>query len=136
MFQGRYGMDRLNRTLIFIAVGISVVSLFLPRASTAGMIITGVSTALIIVVLLRMFSRNFAARQSELYRYLALENKLRAFWARARGGYRKQADELKDRRKYKYLTCPQCSQRLRVPKGKGKLRVTCTRCGNRFETKS
>lgn len=136
MFQGRYGMDRFNRTLIFLAVGLSVVSLFLARASTAGMIITGMSTALVIVVLLRMFSRNFAARQSELYRYLALENKLRAFWARARGDYRKQADELRDRRKYKYLTCPQCAQRLRVPKGKGKLRVTCTRCGNRFETKS
>lgn len=136
MFQGRYGMDRFNRTLIFIAVGVSVVSLFMPRASTSGMIFTGVSTALIIIALLRMFSRNLAARRSELYRYLKIENKLRAFWARLRGGYHKQADELRDRRKFKYLTCPQCAQRLRVPKGKGKLRVTCTRCGNRFETRS
>lgn len=136
MFQGRYGMDRLNRTLIFAAVGISIVSLFLSRASTAGLILSGVSTVLLLAALLRMFSRNFAARQSELYRYLAIENKVRAFWARLRGGYRKQADELKDRRKYKYLRCTQCAQRLRVPKGKGKLRVTCTRCGNRFETRS
>ena len=37
---------------------------------------------------------------------------------------------------YKYLICPQCTQRLRVPRGKGRLIVTCTRCGNRFETKS
>lgn len=37
---------------------------------------------------------------------------------------------------YKYLICPQCTQRLRVPRGKGRLRVTCTRCGNKFETRS
>jgi RNase P subunit RPR2 len=39
-------------------------------------------------------------------------------------------------RQYKYLICPQCTQRLRVPRGKGRIRVTCTRCGNVFETKS
>ena len=39
-------------------------------------------------------------------------------------------------RQYKYLLCPQCTQRLRVPRGKGRIRVTCTNCGNVFETKS
>ena len=39
-------------------------------------------------------------------------------------------------RQYKYLICPQCAQRLRVPRGKGRIRVTCTNCGNVFETRS
>jgi len=39
-------------------------------------------------------------------------------------------------KQYKYLICPQCTQRLRVPRGKGKIRVTCTNCGNVFETRS
>lgn len=37
---------------------------------------------------------------------------------------------------YKYFFCPQCTRRLRVPRGKGKVRVTCTTCGNVFEIKS
>ncbi|NCB05936.1 MAG: hypothetical protein EOM69_10520, partial [Clostridia bacterium] len=39
-------------------------------------------------------------------------------------------------KQYKYLICPQCAQKLRVPRGKGRLRVTCTNCGNVFETRS
>ena len=39
-------------------------------------------------------------------------------------------------RTYRYLICPQCSQRLRVPRGKGKIRVTCTKCRNQFIAKS
>ncbi len=141
MFQGRYGLDKLNKALLFAAAGLWAAALFLRRGSPAHTAVSVLSVALFVLTALRMFSRDFAARQRELYRYLSFETHLRAQWARFRDSLRgkkpvRDADEIKDRRKYKYLKCPQCSQRLRVPRGKGKLRVTCTRCGCRFQTKS
>ncbi len=149
MFQGRYGNDYLNRALAFIAIGIAalnlILSLFLGSASLICRILSLLSTACIILVLVRMFSRNFEARQKENQKFLA-------FWASWKqkfqgaswnGGSKakraktvRQTPTWEERRKYKYLICPQCAQRLRVPRGKGKLRVTCTRCGNKFQVKS
>ena len=33
----------------------------------------------------------------------------------------------------KFFPCPKCENSLRVPVGKGKLLVTCAKCGNQFE---
>lgn len=141
MFQGRYGLDKLNKVLLLAAGALWAAALFLPQRSPAHTVVSGLCVVLFVVTGLRMFSRNFAARQRELYRYLSFETKLRARWACFVNALRKRrpiptGDEVKDRRKYKYFKCPQCCQRLRVPRGKGKLRVTCTRCGCRFQTKS
>ena len=136
MFRGRYGVDRLNRTLLIVAVLLSLVTMFLGSVPVLRRIFTGVSTLLLILTIFRMFSRNIAARQNELYRYMNFENRIRAWWGRVRGSCNRSRSEFKDRKHYKYLSCPQCMQKLRVPRGKGRLRVTCTRCGNKFETKS
>ena len=49
--------------------------------------------------------------------------------------------ELNNGRKYDKVTyrvfgCPGCSQLLRVPKGNGRIEITCPRCGNVFDGKS
>lgn len=125
MFRGRYGIDPLNRTLLIIGVLFSAVSMVLRSVQVVASVLSALSLVLLGVALFRMFSRNFGARQQELYRYMNFTNRFRSFGQRMR-----------DRKNYKYLSCPQCMQKLRVPRGKGRLRVTCTRCGNRFETKS
>lgn len=139
MFQGRYGNDQLNRVLGFTAVGIALVTMFLRYDSPVRYAFSAVSTILIVVVLLRMFSRNFSARSRENAQFTAwwvpFTAKVHGLFS---GGVRaaRSSPTFAERRKFKYFICPQCAQRLRVPRGKGKLRVTCTRCGNKFETKS
>ncbi len=144
MFQGRYGNDHLNRALAFFAIGVSAITLFLPYDSWVRRIILGISTVCIVVILVRMFSRDFTARQKENAKWLEFWGRCKNWFAGVKNGgtYRaknagtKKNPTFEDYRKYKYLVCPQCAQRLRVPRGKGKLRVTCTRCGNKFEVKS
>ena len=139
MFQGRYGNDKLNRTLFIGALLFSVLSLLMnllkvPAVST---VVSVLSWAFLLVGVVRMFSRNFYARQQELAWYMRVENKVTGWWRRT---FKKQAGNVRsftnERRKYKHLACPHCAQKLRVPRGKGKLRVTCTKCGYKFEAKS
>ena len=125
MFRGRYGIDPLNRTLLIVALVFSIASTLTRSVQILSAILSGLSLALLAILILRMFSRNFEKRQQELQKYFSITDRIRSFPQRMR-----------DRRNYKYLSCPQCMQKLRVPRGKGRLRVTCTRCGNRFETKS
>lgn len=42
----------------------------------------------------------------------------------------------KGRKTTAYLKCPNCGQILSVPKGKGKIRVTCPKCHAKMETRS
>lgn len=138
-FAGCYGMDKLNKTMLFTSIGLYVaaivLSLILGVQSVAGRIIQGVALLLAVVALLRSFSRNFPARQKELAWYMNFENRIKGWWTKLRGRGKKVID-LNERRNYKHLTCPQCMQKLRVPRGKGKIMVTCTRCRNKFTTKT
>lgn len=142
MFHGRYGNDDLNRGLIYFCLGLFVLNLLLAiivPSTLVGRIISALSLICCLVVLWRMFSRNFEARARENAAYLRLRSKF------FKGGPRNGAPRAKvvrksptfeERRKYKYFICTQCAQRLRVPRGKGKIRVTCTRCGNKIDMKS
>ena len=123
-FQGRYGVDQLSRALIIASLIVSVISWFFGRAPAGAF------------ALFRMLSRNFYARQQELARYMNMERSVRNWWQTLRIRRQNFVNVQKEKKKYKYLTCPQCMQKLRVPKGKGRIRVTCSKCGNRFEAKS
>ena len=135
--QGRYGVDQFSRTLIIGGLILSVISWFFGRAS-AGVYYAfrGLTLALYGFGLFRALSRNFAARQQELGRYLVLERKVRNWWQNLSLRRKNFVNVRQDKKMYKYLACPQCMQKLRVPKGKGHIRVTCSKCGNRFEAKS
>lgn len=130
MFKGRYGVDRLTFAIIAVALVISIISLFFGySAYLVRYILSGLSTVIIVLALVRTLSRNFPARQRELHKYMELEYKVVSFFR----GFRRNAD---NRRHYKYFKCPKCRQRLRVPRGKGKLRVRCAKCSYQFELKA
>ena len=76
---------------------------------------------LLIWATFRSLSRNLAARRGERERYLRLISKPKKF-------FKLQKNKHRDRKTHKYFRCAHCRAILRVPRGKGKIDVTCPRC--------
>ena len=148
--QQRY-LDELNRTMLISALVLTIIGMFFFEFGTwPRYVFSAVSAVLLILLVLRMTSRNQTKRNQENLRFLTVVTAVQEWFRRtfrkgsnAGGSY--QAPRAKksgkkpswsEMRQYKYLLCPQCTQRLRVPRGKGRIRVTCTNCGNVFEAKS
>ena len=148
--QQRRGIDELSRTMLIAALVLSVVGMIV--SSSVGwlrIVLSLLSGALLVLIVIRMTSKNFNKRYQENMKYLTYETAVKDWFRRtfraksANGAYKapraKRAGKnptWAELKQYKYLICPQCAQRLRVPRGKGRIRVTCTHCGNVFETRS
>ena len=124
MMAGRYGTDQFSRFLSFLALGLMIVNLFLRSG-----ILWLLGIAVLVFVYIRLFSRNHEKRRRENERYLQMKYKLTS-------GARNWLDRQKQRRNFVFFRCPACHAMLRVPRGKGKIRVTCRKCGNAFERKT
>lgn len=83
---------------------------------------------LILFSLFRSFSRNYDRRRSENNKFLSITNPLTR---RVRQMRAQTCD-----REHKYFRCPNCGQMLRVPKGKGKISISCRNCGTTFQKKT
>jgi len=121
---GRYGPDQLNVALILFSLVIAIVSRFV----WTGVIIY-LSYLLLILALFRMLSRNITRRRRENDKFLK-------FWSPLKSRVRMFFSGLKMRKTHKFFRCPSCKNRLRVPRGKGKLQITCPKCGERFIRKT
>ena len=124
-----YGFDRLSRDILILAAALNVAGAILWR-SVAGMSLCAAAAMLVVLTLIRAFSRNTERRQDELLGYEKLTGAIVGFFRRI---FTKKLPS-KDAN-YKYFKCPGCSQELRAPKGKGRIRVTCSKCGMQFEKK-
>ena len=113
---GRYGADQFGRFLSGAALVLLIVNLFV--RGVVGQILYFLVLAVLVYNIFRMFSKNTAARYKENVAYLKVKNRIR---------------ESKTHRFYK---CPTCKTTVRVPKGKGKIRITCPKCGASFVRKS
>ena len=122
--QGRNGPDDVTRVCTWGALALIIVYLFVPAWW-----LSVLALALIVFGWWRMLSRDVAARARENERFMSRLGPLRP-WVSSPTG------TLRERRSHKVLACPQCGQRLRVPRGKGKVRVRCRRCGTTFEGRS
>ncbi len=120
---GRYGSDQLN---IFLLVTYLVL-LILSGLPGLG-VLELVSFGLMAWTLFRMLSRNYAARRMENAKFLKLAGPV-IRW------YRLRRTILRDK-EHRYFKCPSCGQQLRVPRGKGKITITCRSCGASFQEKS
>ena len=114
--QGRYGSDKLNMTLLGVGVGASLLSMLLPFRYVK-LALWIISYVLLFWAIFRAFSRNVYKRYQENRRFLRL-------W-----------EQMKDR-DHKYFTCPRCRQPVRVPRGKGKIAITCPKCKEKFIKKT
>lgn len=120
---GRYGNDNFNQFLMVCAMVLLVISLFL----------RGPFYLLAVIVMIyayyRMFSRNIAKRSAENQWYLRKSMKVR-------GWFQKKKREFAQRKQYHIYRCPRCKQKIRVPRGRGRIAITCRKCGNEFIKKS
>ena len=85
--------------------------------------------ALLILCYFRMFSRNIQARYAENQKFLR-------WWGPVANRLRGARMRFADRKIHRYFKCPQCGQRLRVPRGRGKINITCPHCHTQFVRKS
>ena len=113
---GRYGTDKLNMAILTAGVICSVVVMFV-RLPVLDLALTTLSYGLMCWAIFRMFSRNTYKRYQENRKYLRL------------------MERLKDK-EHRYYDCPRCRQPVRVPRGKGKIAITCPKCGEKFIRKT
>ena len=112
---GRYGSDKLNMVILGTGVILALISLFIPAPANLALPI--IYYGLTVWALFRCFSRETDERFEENRKFLLF------------------LDRIKDR-DHKHFTCPRCRQPVRVPRGKGKIAITCPRCKERFIRKS
>ena len=125
---GRNGNDQLNRFLLLAAVVLLLLASIL-RRSVLGNLLSLLVPVLLGLSYFRMLSRDLYRRRSENERYLRELEKLRAKLRILRERWNQRKD-------YKFFTCPSCKSVMRVPRGRGKIRIVCHRCGNTFTGKS
>ncbi len=122
--QGRYGQDAFTRFLLGAMLACVALNLLVGSRFLSIMAWT-----LLVYAYFRLFSRNHAARFAENQRYLNATAKLR-YWF-------DQQKRLKEERKYHHIyVCPRCRQKIRIPKGKGKIMVRCPKCRHEFQKRS
>ena len=120
---GRYGNDQLG----FFLLGLSVFLSLLATLLNFGLL-NLVAEVVIVYALYRMFSRNTYKRREENLKFMRKVNPVLK-WVRLQQTMRKD-------KAHRYFKCPNCSQYLRVPRGKGKITVTCRSCRASFQEKS
>ena len=113
---GRYGTDRLNMAILGLGLTASLLSVFVKRP-VFSLVCFVFSYGLMIWAIVRSLSRNTYKRYQENRRFLQI------------------VDRLKDR-EHRYFDCPKCRQMVRVPRGKGKIAITCPRCREKFVKKT
>lgn len=121
---GRYGSDQFNIFLLVLAVVLMILNLFFIRNS----FVSTVVWLLLIYNLFRTYSRNIYKRREENEKYLALLQPLK-----------KRINIIKKNhqdKEHKYFLCPNCKQMVRVPRGRGKITITCPKCKHQFDKRS
>ena len=121
---GRYGVDDFSKALLYATLALCLVSLF-----TRNRMLHLLLTAGLVFIYYRMFSKNYSRRYQENLWYLRQKDKVMHF-------FRRQNSLAQQRKTHRIYTCPQCRQKIRIPKGHGKVQITCPQCKTAFIKRS
>ena len=121
---GRYGNDQLSKMYLGLALVCLIVNLF-----TRLTVFYAAGLLLLIYSMYRSFSKDIAKMSSQNQKYInwryqtiAKYNNRKKHWAQ--------------RKEYRFYKCPGCKQKVRVPRGRGKIAITCPKCHVEFIKKS
>lgn len=124
--QGRYGNDQLNIFIMLLGCVVTLLlTLFIPGKYYY---LRSLGTVFYIIAVLRMMSKNLAKRSKENADFMKKSEPWRRFIA-------KKVSQKQDTT-HRYYNCPQCHRTLRVPKGRGKINITCPHCSKQFKKKT
>ena len=124
---GRNGNDQLNMCLLIADVVLMLLATIFSRK--LGAVLYPLVLVLLGYTYFRMLSRNVYKRRLENEKYLRLCGRIAA-------RFRLIKERWVQRREYKFFTCPSCRAVMRVPRGRGKIKIVCRKCGNSFMGKS
>ena len=127
---GRNGTDQLNWAILILYLALWVVRTLVSalRIPYAAMIVDILMFLLAVILLWRTFSRNLPKRRAENQRFINWWWPIKSRFTAARA---RRADKA-----HKYFTCKNCKTICRVPAGKGKIVITCPKCGHKIEGRS
>ena len=114
--EGRYGTDKLNMAILVLGLAFSLLGLFI-RVPIVYILLQLAAYVMMGIAIFRCLSRNVYRRYRENQRFLML------------------VDRIKDK-DHRYFVCPKCHQPVRVPRGKGKIAITCPKCREKFVKKT
>lgn len=143
-FSGRNGADELSVTLVVAGVVLFLAYPIFDSTLVQGIFII-LSGASVAIGILRSLSRNIGKRRQENASFLEAFKSESDSERKARKERRKEEKRLEEERRAKrreeekthaFFRCPQCGKELRVPKGKGKIRIKCPNCSHSFIRKS
>lgn len=121
---GRYGADEFSRFLLVVSLVFLVINMFVRN---------GWFYLLAIAVLAysyyRILSKNHSKRYRENAKYLDYKSRFMRIFNR-------EKSYMNQRKTHHIYTCRNCRQKIRIPRGKGKIEVTCPKCGYRFVKRS
>lgn len=121
---GRYGYDEFSKALLIIGLLLGLLSNVI-----WGYVLSVLGIGLIAFALLRVLSKEKANRLKELRAYLKLKNNVTT-------RYVKLKNRWVQRNVYKVTKCPECKQKVRVPRRNKKIRITCPTCKTKFVKKT
>ena len=121
---GRYGVDSLSKFMLGTAVVLLVFAM-----GFRNNFLNTLACLLVFLCYFRMFSRNYQKRAEENQKFLELKGKAATFLKR-------EKEYFEQRKTHHIYKCPSCKQKIRVPKGKGKICITCPKCHTEVIKKS
>ena len=122
--QGRNGLDELGTCSLWIAFIFIIINIF-----AHSMVLSLIAVAFMAYTWFRMSSKKIADRADENQHFLSIVGPL-GQWLR------NPMAAFTEAHTYKHFQCPNCGQHVRVPRGKGKVRVTCPKCHTKFDAKA
>ena len=113
---GRYGTDQFTLFLVIFSMVFTFLGNFRPLR-----FLYFVGVAIIFYGLFRTMSKNYEARRKDLNWYLVWSEKPKAY-------IKLLMNQIRDRKTHRYFKCKSCKTIMRVPKGRGKIEITCPKC--------
>jgi len=122
--KGRYGNDQLSMALLALSLIVAFLSVLINRP-----VLAFLGYIPLFLCIFRMLSRNVSKRSMENYKFMMLLSPIYS-------SFNRFIKRIRDSKTHRHFKCPGCGVICRVPRGKGRVMITCPRCGVKFERKA